>query len=186
MVMLEPELPSLTIIPHPFRAPAGNPPGPEDSGLRLPSGLYTGVSPHRPPGHPVRPEALGRAPRAQGPVSSIPAPWGPGPAHSGAGSSQEPCPCRPAARGGGYLLGVGGAPIVSAGRSPGSPVPWDGPQFIRVHTSGGVLSASRREMMLAATASECHVPATWAGVGRKEVPTAPWALCPTPTRPCRV
>ena len=46
MVMLEPELPSLTIIPHPFRAPAGNPPGPEDPGLQLPSGLHTGISPH--------------------------------------------------------------------------------------------------------------------------------------------
>lgn len=50
----------------------------------------------------------------------------------------------------------------------------------------GLLSASRREMLLAATASECHVPATWAGGGGKEVPTAPWALCPTPTRPGRV
>ena len=57
-----------------------------------------------------------------------------------------------------------------------------------VHTPAGtgVLSAPRREMLLAATASECHVPATWPGEGRKEVPTAQRALCPTPARPGRV
>ena len=93
----------------------------------------------------MRPEALGRAPRAPGPVSSIPAPWGPGPAHSGAGSSQEPCRCRPAAWGGADLLGVGEAPIVSAGGSPGSAVPRDGPQLACAHTSRDRRALSTQE-----------------------------------------
>lgn len=78
----------------------------------------------------------------------------------------------------------GGVPIVSAGGSPGisriSKISRDlqGLQSLgmglssSMYTLGGagVPSASRREMSLAATASECHVPATWAGGGRKEVP----------------
>lgn len=120
----------------------------------LPSGLTQASPPHRPPGCPVRPEALGQGLWAPGPVSSIPGSLGPWSRPQWSWDpAQEPCPYRPAAWGGGDLLGWR---LPSFLQDDLQDLQSLGPQLLCVHQRGGRTSASRREMLLAATASECH------------------------------
>lgn len=119
----------------------------------LPHSPWAGLQGDQEPPSPVSP-SLGPRPRPQ-------CSWGPPGALPTAHQSWS-CPRWPAAPGKGWCHVTGAGHTHHFCRMI-SRSPWGVGLSSSTFTLRGPLSASRREMSLAAMATECHVPATWGG-----------------------